>query len=155
MTTVFIISAPSGSGKSTLVARLMAMVPSLRFSVSYTTRAPRGQERPGGHYHYVSREEFQAAIAREKGLQPLADMILAQSKDGSPVLAAADFISEEKGVADVEAALQGDDGDSGEAPKQQATRMTGRCGGGPARKIVKRDGGDVFQSVRQRAKPGE
>lgn len=69
MTTVFIISAPSGSGKSTLVGRLMATVPGLRFSVSYTTRAPRGQEQPGGHYHYVGREEFQAAIARDEFLE--------------------------------------------------------------------------------------
>ena len=42
MTTVFIISAPSGSGKSTLVRRLLANVPGLMFSVSYTTRPPRG-----------------------------------------------------------------------------------------------------------------
>jgi guanylate kinase len=42
MTTVFIISAPSGSGKSTLVRRLLAGVPGLMFSISYTTRAPRG-----------------------------------------------------------------------------------------------------------------
>ena len=42
MTTVFIISAPSGSGKSTLVSHLMANVPGLMFSISYTTRTPRG-----------------------------------------------------------------------------------------------------------------
>jgi guanylate kinase len=47
MTTVFIVSAPSGSGKSTLVARLLARVSGLMFSVSYTTRAPRGQEVDG------------------------------------------------------------------------------------------------------------
>ena len=47
MTTVFIISAPSGSGKSTLVSELMRLVPRLRFSVSYTTRYPRGDERDG------------------------------------------------------------------------------------------------------------
>ena len=53
MTTVFIISAPSGSGKSTLARELMGHVPNLRFSVSYTTRAPRGQERerPGLFFH--------------------------------------------------------------------------------------------------------
>ena len=69
MTTVFIISAPSGSGKSTLVARLLAMVPRLRFSVSYTTRPPRGQEKPGESYHYLSREEFERAIARGEFLE--------------------------------------------------------------------------------------
>lgn len=69
MTTVFIISAPSGSGKSTLVARLMASVPGLHFSVSYTTRAPRGQEKRGEAYHYISREGFEAAIARDEFLE--------------------------------------------------------------------------------------
>jgi len=58
MTTVFIISAPSGSGKSTLVARLMAADTRLRFSVSYTTRRPRGNEKPGESYVYIGREEF-------------------------------------------------------------------------------------------------
>ncbi len=59
MTTVFIISAPSGSGKSTLVARLLASDPGLRFSVSYTTRKPRGNEKPGESYIYISRQEFE------------------------------------------------------------------------------------------------
>jgi guanylate kinase len=59
MSTVFIISAPSGSGKSTLVARLMASDPGLRFSVSYTTRKPRGNEKPGESYIYISRQEFE------------------------------------------------------------------------------------------------
>ncbi len=47
----------------------MATVPGLRFSVSYTTRAPRGQEQPGGNYHYICREEFEAAIARDEFLE--------------------------------------------------------------------------------------
>jgi guanylate kinase len=58
MTSVFILSAPSGSGKSTLVKAVREWDPSILFSISYTTRAPRGQERPGESYHYVSREEF-------------------------------------------------------------------------------------------------
>jgi len=58
MTTVFIISAPSGSGKSTLVNHLMTSVPDLMFSVSYTTRKPRGLEVDGQNYHFVSREAF-------------------------------------------------------------------------------------------------
>ena len=58
MTTIFIISAPSGSGKSTLVSRLLASDSSLRFSVSYTTRRPRGNEKPGDSYIYISRQEF-------------------------------------------------------------------------------------------------
>ncbi len=62
MTTVFIISAPSGSGKSTLVTQLIKAVPALRFSVSYTTRAPRGQEQNGLDYFFVSRDEFESRI---------------------------------------------------------------------------------------------
>jgi guanylate kinase len=62
MTTVFIISAPSGSGKSTLVGQLMETVRALRFSVSYTTRAPRGNERNGQAYYFVSRDEFESRI---------------------------------------------------------------------------------------------
>ncbi len=69
MTTVFIISAPSGSGKSTLVHELMQRVPGLRFSVSYTTREPRGQERDGQDYFFISREDFVARAAREEFLE--------------------------------------------------------------------------------------
>ncbi|MGA2132361.1 MAG: guanylate kinase [Bryobacteraceae bacterium] len=69
MTTVFIISAPSGSGKSTLVGLLLAGVPGLMFSVSYTTRARRGTETQGGSYHFISREEFKACVARDEFLE--------------------------------------------------------------------------------------
>ena len=69
MTTVFIISAPSGSGKSTLVARLMRSVPGLKFSVSYTSRRPRGAEVDGQDYHFISRVDFEAMIARNEFLE--------------------------------------------------------------------------------------
>src|SRR5262249_24900021 len=69
MTTVFIISAPSGSGKSTLVNRLMATVPRLMFSVSYTTRLPRGKEQEGEQYHFVSREAFEGMLDRGEFLE--------------------------------------------------------------------------------------
>ena len=69
MTTVFIISAPSGSGKSTLVRRLLANVPGLMFSVSYTTRLPRGNEVDGESYRFISREEFEARIGRDEFLE--------------------------------------------------------------------------------------
>jgi guanylate kinase len=69
MTTVFIISAPSGSGKSTLVSRLMANVPGLMFSISYTTRKPRGAETEGQNYHFVSRPDFEERIARGEFLE--------------------------------------------------------------------------------------
>ena len=69
MSMVFIISAPSGSGKSTLVHRLLKQVPSLKFSVSYTTRAPRGAEKDGQSYHFVARGEFEAMLARDEFLE--------------------------------------------------------------------------------------
>lgn len=69
MSNTFIISAPSGSGKSTLVNRLLNTVPGLLFSVSYTTREPRGQERDGEHYFFVGRAEFQRMIERGELLE--------------------------------------------------------------------------------------
>ena len=69
MTTVFIISAPSGSGKSTLVSHLLADLPGLMFSISYTTRQARGAEKDGESYHFVSRPEFEAMVARDEFLE--------------------------------------------------------------------------------------
>ena len=69
MTTVFIISAPSGSGKSTLTGRLLQELPRLRFSISYTTRAPRGHEVDGKEYYFISREEFERRIAADEFLE--------------------------------------------------------------------------------------
>lgn len=69
MSTVFIISAPSGSGKSTLVNELRRLVPGLDFSVSYTTRKPRGSEQSGREYFFISREEFEGMIAGEQFLE--------------------------------------------------------------------------------------
>jgi guanylate kinase len=69
LTTVFIISAPSGSGKSTLVRRLLETVPGLLFSVSYTTRAQRGSERPGEDYSFISRDEFETRALRGEFLE--------------------------------------------------------------------------------------
>jgi len=66
---VFIVSGPSGSGKSTLVRRLLGEAPGLLFSVSYTTRAPRGAEREGENYHYVSREEFRQRLGEGEFLE--------------------------------------------------------------------------------------
>ncbi len=66
---VFIISAPSGSGKSTLTTELLLRAPNLRFSVSYTTRPPRGGERDGEHYHFINREEFERRVAAGEFLE--------------------------------------------------------------------------------------
>ena len=59
---VFIISAPSGSGKSTLTAELRKVVDHLEFSISYTTRGPRGSEQNGREYFFVTRDQFQRMI---------------------------------------------------------------------------------------------
>jgi guanylate kinase len=69
MSIVYIVSAPSGSGKSTLVNELFKMVGHLDFSISYTTRPPRGSEKNGKEYFFVSREEFEAMIAAGEFLE--------------------------------------------------------------------------------------
>ncbi len=60
---LFIISAPSGSGKSTLVSELRKQVAGVDFSVSWTTRPPRGSEQHGREYNFTSREEFEQMLA--------------------------------------------------------------------------------------------
>ncbi len=69
MSTVYIISAPSGSGKSTLVNEVRRIVPGLEFSISYTTRKPRGSEQNGREYFFISRDEFKDMIARDEFLE--------------------------------------------------------------------------------------
>jgi len=64
-----VISAPSGSGKTTLVQKLIRSFFDLRFSVSYTTRGPRGAERDGVDYHFVTRDEFQEKIRKGEFLE--------------------------------------------------------------------------------------
>ncbi|MGH9522795.1 MAG: guanylate kinase [Terriglobales bacterium] len=66
---LFIISAPSGSGKTTLTNELLRLVPGLEFSVSYTTRPPRGSERHGREYFFVSKETFEGMIADDEFLE--------------------------------------------------------------------------------------
>lgn len=60
---LFIVSAPSGSGKSTLVRELLRVTPALEFSISYTTRPPRGSEADGREYFFISQEKFAAMRA--------------------------------------------------------------------------------------------
>ncbi|HHX88910.1 MAG TPA: guanylate kinase [Paracoccus sp.] len=60
---LIILSSPSGAGKSTLARRLMDWDPTLAFSVSATTRAPRPGEVDGEHYHFRSRAAFEALVA--------------------------------------------------------------------------------------------
>jgi guanylate kinase len=60
---LLVLSAPSGAGKTTLARRLVEREPDARFSVSVTTRAPRGQEREGVDYHFVTPERFEELVA--------------------------------------------------------------------------------------------
>ena len=66
---VYIVSAPSGSGKSTLLNRVRERVPNLDFSISYTTRKPRGSEQNGKEYFFVPRADFDRMIAHDDFLE--------------------------------------------------------------------------------------
>ncbi|BDQ38991.1 guanylate kinase [Pseudodesulfovibrio nedwellii] len=61
---VLVVCAPSGTGKSTLISMLREEFPDFGFSVSYTTRAPRGEEQNGREYNFISREVFVAMRSR-------------------------------------------------------------------------------------------
>lgn len=63
---VVIFSAPSGSGKTTIVRRLLERFPQLEFSVSATSRAPRGAECDGVDYYFLSQEEFMQAVSENR-----------------------------------------------------------------------------------------
>ncbi|MFV0491359.1 MAG: guanylate kinase [Pseudorhodobacter sp.] len=66
---LLILSSPSGAGKSTLARRLMGWDPTIRFSVSATTRAPRPGETDGREYYFKSRTEFQQMVADAQMLE--------------------------------------------------------------------------------------
>ncbi|HZX93690.1 MAG TPA: guanylate kinase [Myxococcales bacterium] len=66
---LLILSAPSGTGKTTLARRLVQAHPGAAFSVSYTTRKPRGSEKEGVEYRFVSDERFQEMIAAHQFLE--------------------------------------------------------------------------------------
>ena len=65
MNKVIIFSAPSGSGKTTLVKHCLQHFPELEFSISCTTRNPRGTEKDGVDYHFISPEKFRQKIWEE------------------------------------------------------------------------------------------
>ena len=60
-----IFSAPSGAGKSTIVGALLKQFPELEFSISATSRAPRGTEQHGKEYYFLTADEFRAKIASD------------------------------------------------------------------------------------------
>ncbi len=63
---VIIFSAPSGAGKSTIVNHLLQLHPELEFSISATSRSPRGQEKHGVEYYFFTADEFRQMIAEDK-----------------------------------------------------------------------------------------
>jgi guanylate kinase len=69
MAKLIIFSAPSGAGKSTLVRYLLSQGLNLRFSISATSRAPRGEEKDGKEYYFLSPDEFRKRIARNDFLE--------------------------------------------------------------------------------------
>jgi guanylate kinase len=66
---VIILTAPSGAGKTSIAAYLLKQMPQLSFSVSATTRAPRGNEKQGVEYHFISLEKFEGHIAQNDFLE--------------------------------------------------------------------------------------
>jgi guanylate kinase len=66
---LFVITAPSGAGKTSLIEALMRDDPTLRISVSYTTRKPRGNEKNGVDYHFVDAATFLAMRSRGEFLE--------------------------------------------------------------------------------------
>lgn len=62
---LFVVAAPSGAGKSSLVKALMELDARVQPSISHTTRAPRGQEKHGREYFFVSQQEFDAMVLRD------------------------------------------------------------------------------------------
>ncbi|MFI3292914.1 MAG: guanylate kinase [Rikenellaceae bacterium] len=63
---LIIFSAPSGSGKSTIINQLLTKFPELEFSISATSRAPRGEEQDGKEYYFLSSEEFSARAQQDE-----------------------------------------------------------------------------------------
>ncbi|HSR87365.1 MAG TPA: guanylate kinase, partial [Pontiella sp.] len=93
---VIVVSAPSGAGKSTLCNRLVEEFPTIAYSVSCTTRAPRGEEKDGVHYYFLSKKEFRERAKNGEFLEyakvhgnyygTLEDTVLFAMEDGCHVL---------------------------------------------------------------------
>ena len=66
---LLIFSAPSGSGKTTLLNYVMSQIPDMAFSVSATTRPPRGEEVNGREYYFLSVEDFQQRVENGEFLE--------------------------------------------------------------------------------------
>lgn len=66
---LIVISAPSGGGKSTVLERVLSDFPNMQYSISSTTRKPRGDEKDGVDYFFLEKEEFEAKIAENEFLE--------------------------------------------------------------------------------------
>lgn len=67
--TLFVVSSPSGGGKGTIIRHVLEVVPNLRYSVSFTTRAPRSTEVNGREYFFINRETFEEMVAAGEFLE--------------------------------------------------------------------------------------
>lgn len=93
---MIVVSAPSGAGKSTLCNRLVDEFPNIKYSVSCTTREPRGEEVDGEHYYFLSKKEFKERIKNGEFLEyakvhgnfygTLEDTVLYAMEEGNHVL---------------------------------------------------------------------
>ena len=93
---MIVVSAPSGAGKSTLCNRLVDEFPAVKYSVSCTTREPRGEEKDGHHYYFLSKKEFKERIKNGEFLEwakvhgnyygTLEDTVLYAMEEGNHVL---------------------------------------------------------------------
>jgi guanylate kinase len=93
---IIVVSAPSGCGKSTLCDRLVDEFPKIKYSVSCTTRGPRGEEKDGEHYFFLSKKEFKERIKNNEFLEhakvhgnyygTLEDTVLFAMEEGNHVL---------------------------------------------------------------------
>ncbi|WP_372806236.1 guanylate kinase [Pontiella sp.] len=93
---MLVVSAPSGAGKSTLCNRLVDEFPKVVYSVSCTTREPRGEEKDGEHYYFLSKKEFKERIKNGEFLEfakvhgnyygTLEDTVLYAMEEGNHVL---------------------------------------------------------------------
>jgi guanylate kinase len=107
-----IVSAPSGTGKTTLCDRLLVEIPDMVYSVSCTTRLPRGEEIDGEDYHFLTETDFKARIEQGAFLEyavvhghyygTLRESVAGALQDGESVLMDIDV----QGAAQIRAALE-------------------------------------------------
>ena len=94
-----VISGASGVGKGTVLKEMMKRRPDLRFSVSATTRPPRPNEENGVHYYFITREQFEAMIARGEFLEYDAHMA---NYYGTPAAQAEEKMKKGSVILDIE-----------------------------------------------------